>query len=73
MGNSDPVPFRTAAEQSAGTSLNTTFTTMYRIAEFSTELDFLANHDSASLNGMPAYLSNNQVFIYFIGYLEFMT
>ena len=51
VGAGDAVPFRTEAARATpradggDATLNTTFTAMFRIAEFSTTIDFLANHD----------------------------
>jgi hypothetical protein len=36
----------------------TKFTRMYRVSEFTYEVDFLANHNSASSEGQVAFLSN---------------
>lgn len=46
---SDPYRFRTAGQE-------VMYSTMYRISEYSFEVDFLENHDAASVNAMPLYL-----------------
>eukprot|EP00755_Sulcionema_specki_P035359 Sspe_Gene.21737::Locus_8176_Transcript_1_1_Confidence_1.000_Length_1423::g.21737::m.21737 len=46
---SDPVVFRTAVP-------GKNYTTMYRLSEFSFDVDFLENHNSASIEAMPLYL-----------------
>jgi hypothetical protein len=46
---SDPVLFRT-------TAANVSYASMYRISEYSFDVDFLDNHDSASVEALPLYL-----------------
>eukprot|EP00912_Choanoflagellata_sp_UC4_P000963 UC4_evm2s594 len=47
VGESDAVPFRTAKSPS------TLYTSTHRISEYSLDVDFLENHDSATAKAMP--------------------
>jgi hypothetical protein len=55
---SDPFYFQTPA-------LNSTFTTVYRVSEYTNEVDLLVNHDSASLEGQAAFLTNTNSALFF--------
>jgi hypothetical protein len=46
---SDPVPFRTK-------KADLMYTTAYRISEYAMDVDFLENHNSATIDAMPLYL-----------------
>jgi hypothetical protein len=51
IGGSDPVRFRTAGG-------GTTFIPMYRVSEYTIEIDLLDNHNSASRQGQAAFLTS---------------
>jgi hypothetical protein len=48
---SDAVVFRTGR-------VDTTFTAMYRVSEYTYDIDYLRNHDSADMKGSAAFLTS---------------
>eukprot|EP00729_Bicosta_minor_P009375 gene9375-21569_t len=58
VGDSDPVRFRTSGGK-------TQFTDMYRVSEYTYEIDFLENHNSASRQGQTAFLTSTNDNLFF--------